>query len=158
MPETEKAVIDYDAAIHGYSYTAHAPIVQVLLRAASTKIGYEDFRGVTLQKARVSVDVSAVTSLNLESDGGSLDPKKAFLPFGPQPTRGSRFMVGYDEALSKKLSELKIKVQWKDAPANFVALYEQLRRFWCKQQLLHGGGFLQRRRQLGEPTLRGGAF
>ena len=124
VPETEKAVIDYDAAIHGYSYTAHAPIVQVLLRAASTKIGYEDFRGVTLQKARVSVDVSAVTSLNLESDGGSLDPKKAFLPFGPQPTRGSRFMVGYDEALSKKLSELKIKVQWKDAPANFVALYE----------------------------------
>ena len=123
IPETEKAVVDYSAAIHGYAYTAAAPVLQVLLKAGSANIGYNDFRNVVLQKAAVTVDVSNVTSLKLESDGGALDPKKAFLPFGPQPASGSRFLVGYDEALSKKLSELNVKVQWKDAPANFSTYY-----------------------------------
>jgi hypothetical protein len=123
LPETESAVIDYDEAIHGYSYTADAPIVQLLLRPASARIGYHDFQGVTLQKAQVSVDVSNVRSLSLESDGGVLESKKAFVPFGPQPVKGSRFLVGHDEALTKKLSELKISVQWKDAPSSFSTLY-----------------------------------
>jgi hypothetical protein len=123
VPATEKAVIDYDAAIHGYSYVTQAPVVQLLLNAGNPNIGYYDFSGVTVQKAQVSVDVSGVTSLTLESDGGTLDPQKPFLPFGPQPTAGSRFMVGFDEALSKKLSTLSIKVQWKDAPRSFSSYY-----------------------------------
>jgi hypothetical protein len=123
VPGTEKAVVDYDVAIHGYAYTATAPIVQVLLNSDASNIGYSDFKNITLQKALVSVEVSNVTSLSLESDGGVLDPKKAFQPFGSQPTKGSRFMIGCDEALSKKLSEIKIKVQWKDAPPNFATHY-----------------------------------
>lgn len=123
VPPGEKAVIDYDAAVHGYQYTAQTPILQVLLQADHANIGCNDFLNVTIRKAVVSVEVSNVTSLSLESDGGSLDPRKAFLPFGPQPTKGSRFLVGYAEALAKKLSEVKIKVQWKDAPSDFINHY-----------------------------------
>lgn len=122
VPESEKGVIDYDAAIHGYFYVAHAPILQVFLKS-NGPIGYNDFKGVTLLKASLSVEVSNISSLSLENDGGVLDPKKAFFAFGPQPTIGSRFMIGYTEALSKKLSEIKIKVQWKDAPADFSTHY-----------------------------------
>jgi len=120
--ESEKAVIDYSAAIHGYSYVVQAPILQVLLKS-SEGVGYNDFSGVTLQKAQISVTVSNIISLSLESDGGTLDPKKAFLPFGPQPTIGSRFTIGYDEALSKKLSEVEITLQWKAAPEIFATHY-----------------------------------
>lgn len=123
VPETEKAVIDYNAAIHGYSYNAQTPIVQILLKANNTNIGYNNFNNVTLATAAVSVEVSNITSLNLESDGGTLDAKKAFLPFGPQPTKGSRFLISYAEALAKKLSEVKLTVQWKDAPTNFSSHY-----------------------------------
>jgi hypothetical protein len=123
IPEGEKAIIDYDATIHGYYYTAQAPIIQVLLKTGNFNIGYNDFRNVTLQKAAVTVDVSNITSLNLESDDGALNPKKAFMPFGSQPTKDSRFMVGSAEALSKKLSEVKIKVKWKDAPLDFSTHY-----------------------------------
>ena len=55
---------------------------------------------------------------------GSLNPKKAFLPFGPPPVGGSRFVVGYPEALSKKLTELKIRVRWLGVPADFEAHYD----------------------------------
>ncbi len=122
LEESEKAVIDYDAAIHGYSYTAKTPIVQILLKTGG-EIGYNDFAGVTVLKAKAVVDVSKVTSLSLESDAGTLDPKKAFMPFGPQPTVGSRFYVHYDEAFSKKLSQVKITLQWKAAPAIFSTYY-----------------------------------
>lgn len=123
VPESDKAIVDYNAAVHGYSYTAQAPIVQLLLKADSAGAGYNDLKSVTLQKVQILVDVSNVTSLNVESDGGVLDPKKAFLPFGPEAGRGSRFMVGYDEALSKSLSQVKLKVHWKDAPSNFATHY-----------------------------------
>ena len=124
IPESESAVTDYNAAVHGYSYTAQEPVLQVLLKSGSDRIGYSDFKGVTIQKAALKVKVSNITSLSLEGDGGTLDPKKAFLPFGPQPTKGARFMVGYTEALAKKLSALKIRVQWKDAPASFSSHYD----------------------------------
>lgn len=123
VPETEKAVIDYNTAIHGYSYNVQAPIVQVLLRANNANIGYNDFRNVTIQTAKISVEVSKITSLKLENDNGAIDPKKAFLPFSPQPTKDSHFLVGYAEALAKTLSEIVLKVQWKDAPTNFADYY-----------------------------------
>ena len=123
VPANEKAVVGYNAAIHGYTYTALSPIIQILLAADSSRIGYNDFRNVTVKKAGVQVDVSDITSLSLESDSGALDPKKAFIPFGPQPTAGSRFMVGYAEALSKRLSELRLSLQWKGAPQDFSTYY-----------------------------------
>lgn len=121
----EPAVADYVAAVHGHAFAVGAPVVQVLLREENSAIGYLDFEGVTVQYVEIAVDVAGVTSLSLQSDAGTLDPTKAFLPFGPQPTAGARFTVGYAEAFSKKLSRLALKLQWKDIPAtgNFATHY-----------------------------------
>jgi Baseplate J-like protein len=125
LPETDKAVVDYDPVIHGYAYTAQAPVMQVLLKTEGAGITYRDFNNVLLQKAKVSVEVSNVTSLTLESDSGVLDAKKAFNPFGIQPTAGSRFLVGYPEALTKKLSEVTLSLIWKEVPtAKFATHYQ----------------------------------
>ncbi|MFH1373537.1 MAG: baseplate J/gp47 family protein [bacterium] len=123
IKESEPAVTDYNAAVHGYAYAAQTPVLQVLLKSGSSQTGYNDFKSVTVQAAAVKVGVSNVTSLSLESDGGTLDPKKAFLPFGPQPTKGSRLIVGYAEALAKKLTAVNIKVYWKNAPTSFSSYY-----------------------------------
>lgn len=116
------AVVDYQQAVHGYAYAAAAPVMQVQL-AAGAGAGYRDFAGVVVVDAKVSVSASGVTSLTLESDAGTIDPKKAFLPFGPQPTAGSRFLVSYPEALGKKLSSLALALTWKDAPSSFATHY-----------------------------------
>lgn len=123
VPDTEKAVVDYNVKTHGYNYSAQAPVIQVLLNTGSTTLGYNDFAGVGLAKVQISISVSGITSLDLESDTGTLDPTKAFAPFGSQPTKGSLFMVGYDEALAKKLSRVELALQWKGAPANFATYY-----------------------------------
>jgi len=124
IPENEKAVIDYDQPVHGYSYIAAAPVVQLLLKENCATIGYNQLKRIRLLKAALTVDVSNITSLALENDQGTLDPGKAFLPFGTQPTRGSRLMIGCAEALGKKLAELKISVKWKDAPSDFTSHYD----------------------------------
>lgn len=124
IPENEKAVIDYDRPVHGYSYIAAVPVVQLLLKENCATIGYNQLKRIRLLKAALTVDVSNITSLALENDHGTLDPGKAFLPFGTQPTRGSRLMIGCAEALGKKLAELKISVKWQDAPSDFASHYD----------------------------------
>ena len=123
VPATEKAVVDYASAIHGYSYAAAAPVVQLLLKPGHAQVGYDDVRGIVLRTARITVDVVGVTSLALESDVGVLDPKKVFLPFGAQPVKGSRFMIGYPEALGKDLTDVTLTLQWHGLPSNLATHY-----------------------------------
>jgi hypothetical protein len=125
VPVTEKAIIDYDSAIHGYHYTTQSPVIQVLLKTGGAKlsVGYSDFKGIKIKKAKIAVEVSGITSLSLEGDNGTLDPKKPFAPFCQQPNKGSGFQVGYAEALSKKLSEISISLSWKNPPAFFAGYY-----------------------------------
>ena len=123
VPDTEPAVIDYDPLIHGSAYNVAVPVVQLLLKKSCSSIGYTELKRITLLRAAVSVTVTNVTTLALENDGGTLDSKKAFLPFGSQPTKGSRFMIACSEALAKKLSEVTVAVTWKDAPPDFSSYY-----------------------------------
>jgi len=125
VPATEKSIIGYNSSVHGYHYTTQSPVIQVLLKVRDSRqsIGYADFEGIKIKKAKVSIEVTGITSLNLEGDNGTLDPKKPFAPFGQQPNKGSRFQVGNAEALSKKLSELSVSVNWKNPPALFSSHY-----------------------------------
>lgn len=124
LPITEKAIVDYSSVVHGYAYTAQAPVMQVLLKTGGTGITYSNFKNVLLQKAKVAVAVSNIVSLHLESDAGVLDAKKPFLPFGVQPVAGARFLVSYSEALDKKLSQVTLTLKWKDAPTDFSTHYQ----------------------------------
>jgi hypothetical protein len=130
------AIVDYNVKTHAHSYAADAPVLQLLLRPGSS-LGYDDLSRLRVQKARIAVDVRDVTSLTLESDAGTLDPKKAFLPFGPQAGAGSRFLVGCDEALSKSLSRLDLTLQWKGAPPQFSTLYSN----YSAGFTVHNGAF-----------------
>lgn len=122
LTSEEPAIADYNVKVHAHAYTTDSPVLQLLLKP-NQQFGYDDVSVLRLQTARITVDVRGVTNLTLESDAGALDPKKAFLPFGPQPAAGSRLLIGCDEALSKSLSRLDLTLQWKGAPASFASLY-----------------------------------
>jgi hypothetical protein len=122
LEETAPAIAAYDAAVHAHGYTTSAPVLQVLLKADAS-LAYSDLSALKVRTAAITVDVDKVTAVTLESDAGSLDPKKAFLPFGPQPATGSRFVIGCEEALSKSLSRLDLTLQWKGAPRSLSSHY-----------------------------------
>ena len=122
VPATEPAIVDYHARQHGHHFAAQAPVLQLLLKPDAS-LHYADLERLSVHKGRITVEVDAVASLTLENDFGSLNPKKAFLPFGAQPVSGGRFMIGCAEALSKRLLDLKVKLTWQGAPSNLVAWY-----------------------------------
>ncbi len=123
LESTDAAVVDYQADLHGQAYTAEAPIIQFLLRFPNSGPALATLREAVVRGTSVRVEVTGATSLVLESDPGPLDPKRAFLPFGPIPVAGSRFIVSYPEALAKRLSQLKVKVRWLAPPSDFGARY-----------------------------------
>ncbi|MEW6428992.1 MAG: baseplate J/gp47 family protein [Thermodesulfobacteriota bacterium] len=120
LPAEEKPVADYDAAVHGYHYTCDGAALQVLLNRESPPV-YADLAGLTLRTARITVAVAGIRSLTLEGDSGGLNARKPFQPFGPQPGKGARLMIGCREALAKKLSELKLHLHWRDTPGDQFA-------------------------------------
>ena len=122
VPEGDTAVVDFDATLHGAAFATALPVLQVLLRPEGDA-SYADLSKLRLDKARLAVTVDGIKTLNLENDFGTLSPKKAFQPFGPQPVKGSRFMVGCEEALSKPLTDLKIRLRWQGAPDNLADWY-----------------------------------
>ena len=71
VPASEKAIVDYDVSIHGYRYTTASPVIQLLLKTGLSpdSLGYSDFEGIKIQKARITVEVSDVTSLSLKGQG-----------------------------------------------------------------------------------------
>lgn len=102
--------------VHGdYRFSHGIPVVLFIL---SQKSGtpYGDLKGLQVASVSLTAGASGITPDSLESDAGRLDPKKSFLPFGPLPTRGSRFMIGCREALGKKLARLDLTLQWKNLP------------------------------------------
>lgn len=121
LPASDAALVDYQTALHGLAFSASAPIVQLLLQPSA--LSYADLETLTLSTVRIRVDVQGVQSLTLENDNGSLNPKKAFQPFGPQPVAGSRFMVGSEEVLSKRLTALHVNLSWQAAPGDLQAWY-----------------------------------
>lgn len=122
LPADTAAVVDYSAAVHGYAYWAQAPVLQMQLEPGAP-VGYTALAGLTVQSVEIRVDVSGITTLELESDAGTLDSKKAFLPFGPQPAAGASFLVGCPEALDKNLSAMALTLTWQ-APPNFAQHYK----------------------------------
>ncbi|WP_077000831.1 baseplate J/gp47 family protein [Variovorax sp. KK3] len=123
LDAAQPAVVDHDPAIHLHAFPAALPVVQCLLRPKAS-LSFAMLEHVTVRSVQVSVDVKGMRTLVLENDDATLDPKKAFLPFGAQAAAGSRLHVGCPEALSKPVTALKIHLAWQGAPADLSAWYE----------------------------------
>jgi hypothetical protein len=116
----QPAVVNFDATQLTGNFTGASPVLQI-------KIAQPAFLSF-IQKAkvnsvRVDVEVSGVTSLSIENDQSALNAKKPFMPFGPQPVKGSSFYIGYEELLYKDITGLSLTLQWLDAPSDFSDYY-----------------------------------
>ncbi|HKJ41482.1 MAG TPA: hypothetical protein VKA27_05275, partial [Sunxiuqinia sp.] len=124
LPETEKPVSYYNGEILDGDFQTIYPIMKIIPDTSSTDYVNRFFQGVVLENSVISVHVEGIKSLDLENDLGTLDASKTFMPFGPEPVKGSSFQIGYDEAFTKKLSDFKIWVDWLDVPSpNLYSYY-----------------------------------
>ena len=112
----DPAIVAYDSALHGPGYATNKPILKILINSSPSH-GYRDFIDTNLVSSHISVEVKGMnTSLQLENDFGTLNPKKPFHPFGPTPENDANFWVGSPEVFNKQLSKLQLNIEWKNIP------------------------------------------
>lgn len=117
VPADQPAIVDADPVVLQQPFPAGRPVLQLLLKENSGN-AFGLLAGTQVRQAGMAVQVDGVRGLVLESELGVLDPKKPFLPFGPQPGKGSTFHVACAETLDKRLSSLSLQLLWQDAPTS----------------------------------------
>lgn len=136
LADDQPAVVDI-AALHGQPFEPGLPVAQLLIKADGP-LGHDDLAALSLDQVKLAVSVQGMRKLVLESELGLLDAKKPFLPFGAQPSEGSRCFVGCEEALGKPLTNLSLKLVWQGAPTTQTELTTRYSGYTHKTNLASG--------------------
>lgn len=117
------------------------PVVKIMLRQIwdETKLRFETryarFRAMRVARVHLRAAVGGyvdpqfnagapgLSPLLLENDGGVLDGKKPFEPFGGAPAVGSLLAVGHSDLLNKRLKSLRFRLNWMGGPSNLATRY-----------------------------------
>jgi len=150
LDETQEAIVSYNAAVHGGSYTTSYPVLALELPnfadldkntitesstaaeketfaeegTKATQNFYELFKTLTIRGGKINVKVQGVRNIIVQNDQAKLDPNKPFQPFGVTPSVGSSFYIGSPEVFYKKLRNLTIHTEWHELPPDFGKHYE----------------------------------
>lgn len=123
ISKDEPAVIVYDKAAHGGEFDTTNPILQIIVNNEKTDFGYQNLMNAELVDATIEVDVQGISSIELENDFGTLNPKKPFKPFGPLSEENSNFYILHEETFSKRLKSFSLDVDWKNIPDSNLKTY-----------------------------------
>ena len=135
IPMDEKAVVGYNAKIHGQSFNRSEPVCRVLIKTENEK-GHRLYRNLltrSLSKIELKVTARGIRSLDLQNDIGKLNAEKPFYPFGTQPVEKSKFHINYSELFKKNWNSLKVYVEWKNAPDDFKTWYAAYQKKFRKE-------------------------
>jgi hypothetical protein len=122
LGSSEPAVSDYSEALHGQHYETTSPMLHLQLRSEANA-RYETLTRIRVKSLAIDVKAVGIRELTLENDESMLNPKKAFMPFGAQPSAGATFVVGCAEAFAKSITDLTVHLAWKTPTDSFATLY-----------------------------------
>lgn len=128
LPGDAPAVIDYQAKVHGGTFTSNLPLLKIILKNEDTNpYNYKALRDMVIEEVEVKVEVGMDTAnwnqdglkaLQLSNDTGPVDAAKPFPPFGAQPKKDTTFVIGHKEPFSKKDASIRLHLKWANLPAS----------------------------------------
>ncbi|MCM8525141.1 MAG: hypothetical protein NE327_01400, partial [Lentisphaeraceae bacterium] len=126
IPATADPVCDYSALNmeDSENFDTNWPVFKFVLKEeAHSKRKY--LLDKNISHWTLSTTVSDIRDSIIQNDLGKLKVEKPFMPFGPQPVKGSQFYIGHPEIFSKKLDSLTLNWDWLDAPTNLEDYYSK---------------------------------
>ncbi|MCU0837335.1 MAG: baseplate J/gp47 family protein [Rhodospirillales bacterium] len=117
------------------------PVLRIMLRPiwdAETQrfeARYAQFRALRVARVHLRAAVGGyvdpphasgalgLSPLLLENDGGTLDGKKPFEPFGGAPAVGARLAIGHPDFVNKRLRTVRFRLDWMGGPGNLATHY-----------------------------------
>jgi hypothetical protein len=115
------AVVPFDPALHGPGPSVGRPVLRCLIKG-ETGI-YETLDGLVVEKIDLSVAVEGLRNLVVQNADGPLNASQDMPLFGSQPHIGAPFYIGSAEAFGKRLTSLKVHLEWKSSPENLLDHY-----------------------------------
>ena len=117
ITKDDPPVVNYSVALHGQNFSTLYPLMQIMINNEKSDFGYDDLQSCELVDAIIEVQVTGMKDLQLENDIGAVNNKKPFFPFGPAADVNSNFVIGCEEAFSKRLKSFSVDVSWKNIPS-----------------------------------------
>jgi hypothetical protein len=112
------------------TYPVTDPLLRILFNhslhyylAEKEEPWYDILSKLVILNTTVDVHVTNIKSLLIGNDEGPLDPNNKFIPFTSIPKAGSNFYIGSDEVFRKRLTDLKLNMEWEGLPGNFDTHY-----------------------------------
>ncbi|MBP6638944.1 MAG: hypothetical protein KA293_01545 [Bacteroidia bacterium] len=97
-------------------FTTKFPVVKFGLNPRKTPFAYTFLETLRFDQIDIEVEVDKVKSVLAFNDLGRLDSTQPFQAFGPVPSKGSYMLLGSAEIFRKKLTNLKIYIDWQNLP------------------------------------------
>lgn len=112
------------------AYPVNDPLLRILFNhslhyylAQQNEPWYDVLSNLVITDTAVNVHVTNIKNLLIGNDEGPLDPNNKFIPFTSIPAVGGNFYIGSDEVFRKRLSKLKLNMEWEGLPGNFATHY-----------------------------------
>ena len=125
LDQSVEPVVAYNPAVLSEKFTTTEPIIRFVIDLETAE-GYPfatGFTGLQLKNIDLKVSAEGLKGIELENDLGMLNAKKPFMPFGPTPLKGSRFLIKNQEAMGKQWDSLHLTINWMNTPDSFKSQY-----------------------------------
>lgn len=130
LDATESAILPYSEKVHQENLNTTWPVCRIIVRPGAPIFPYSLLQNMLLTKFCTEVDVVGVKNLTLYNQSTRLSSDNPFMPLGPTPNVGARFLIGSSEVFEKQLTDLKIFLEWSNLPtdsngfADYFAVYD----------------------------------
>lgn len=112
----DPAIVDNLPEVLGENYPSPWPLLKIVLNPAHHMYLYSFVSELELDTLQITTRVEGIKSLSLLNEVGPIDSSAPFLPFGPIPGPKSYLLVGCQELFSKRISDLKLHLEWNNLP------------------------------------------
>lgn len=116
LTSSEAAVVDYNEEVFAEGYETEWPMIKLLCSPLADDYALKFLATTVVRRITLLQDVSEYRSLVLQNGAALLDPSAPFMPFGPQPSIGSRLLIGSEEVFRKRLQNAELHIDWHELP------------------------------------------
>ncbi|MET1416890.1 baseplate J/gp47 family protein [Roseibium sp. HPY-6] len=112
-------IVPHDPAVHEGPYPTGVPVAEILLdwdgNEAAASSAMAVFRNASRNKVKIQTEATGLRQMSVRTDDGTADPSAVFTPFGAQPRKNARWILGSSEVFSRPLDTLTVNVTWAEA-------------------------------------------
>ncbi len=124
VPASCPPIVPIDPAkMNPEGFSTKFPVVKFGLNSRKTPFAYTFLETLRFDAIDIEVEVDKVKSITAFNDLGRLDASQPFQAFGPIPSKGSYLLLGAAEIFRKKVTNLKIYIDWQNLPQRGFAHY-----------------------------------